>query len=146
MAGGAMRAAVCREAARWIGTPYRHQASRRGVGCDCLGLVLGIWRSLYGHEPERPGPYAPDWAETGEDRLLAAARRHLGELPVARAEPGDLVLFRWRPHLVCMHAGVLTAPDRFVHAYQGTAVVASVLVPQWRRRMAAAFSFPDRES
>ncbi|MGG2476222.1 peptidase P60, partial [Rhizobium sp. BR5] len=22
----------------WIGTPYRHQASLQGVGCDCLGL------------------------------------------------------------------------------------------------------------
>jgi len=25
----------------WIGTPYRHQASLKGVGCDCLGLVRG---------------------------------------------------------------------------------------------------------
>ena len=20
----------------WIGTPYRHQGARKGVGCDCL--------------------------------------------------------------------------------------------------------------
>jgi hypothetical protein len=25
----------------WIGTPYLHQASRRGAGADCLGLVRG---------------------------------------------------------------------------------------------------------
>ena len=52
-----MAARLSREAARkealgiaysWIGTPYRHQASRKGVGCDCLGLVLGVWRELYG--------------------------------------------------------------------------------------------------
>jgi NlpC/P60 family putative phage cell wall peptidase len=36
----------------WIGTPYRHQASLKGVGCDCLGLIRGIWRGVYGHEPE----------------------------------------------------------------------------------------------
>jgi len=47
----------------WIGTPYRHQASLRGVGCDCLGLIRGVWRELYGSEPELPPPYAPDWAE-----------------------------------------------------------------------------------
>jgi NlpC/P60 family putative phage cell wall peptidase len=29
----------------WIGTPYQHQASLKGVGCDCLGLVRGVWRA-----------------------------------------------------------------------------------------------------
>jgi NlpC/P60 family putative phage cell wall peptidase len=48
--------AVVAEAMDWIGTPYRHQASRKGVGCDCLGLVRGVWRALYGREPEAPGP------------------------------------------------------------------------------------------
>ena len=45
------------EAARaWLGTPYHHQASLRGVGCDCLGLVRGVWRELYGPEPEAAPP------------------------------------------------------------------------------------------
>ena len=35
---------------------------------------------------------------------------------------------------------------RFVHAYQGSAVVDSVLVPQWRQRIAGVFAFPDRPS
>ncbi|MEM1422329.1 MAG: peptidase P60, partial [Pseudomonadota bacterium] len=37
---------IAYEASRWIGTPYRHQASLRGVGCDCLGLLRGVWRAL----------------------------------------------------------------------------------------------------
>lgn len=36
---GADVAAVAR---RWIGTPFAHQASVRGVGCDCGGLVKGV--------------------------------------------------------------------------------------------------------
>ena len=56
-----MRERVLDEARRWIGTPYRHQGTRLGVGCDCLGLVRGVWRALYGAEPETPGPYSPDW-------------------------------------------------------------------------------------
>ena len=37
------------EAARdWIGTPYRHQASKKGVGADCLGLLRGGWRDVIG--------------------------------------------------------------------------------------------------
>ena len=141
---GLIAEAVVREALGWVGTPYRHQGSRKGVGCDCLGLLLGVWRALYGAEPERPGPYAPDWAEAGgEDLFLAAARRHCREKPPSERCAGDLVLFRWRPHLPAKHAGIMAGPDRFVHAYQGSAVVVSTLVPQWRRRIAGVFSFPD---
>ena len=54
--------AVLAEALSWVGTPYRHQGSTKGVACDCLGLIRGVWRAVYGTEPERSGAYAPDWA------------------------------------------------------------------------------------
>lgn len=136
--------AVVAEALEWVGTPYRHQGHAKGVGCDCIGLVRGIWRAVLGCEIEPPGPYAPDWAEAGErDFLLEAMRRHFIEKPKASMAEGDVILFRWRPHLPAKHAAILIGPDRFVHAYQGHAVTASRLVPQWRRRIAAAFSFPE---
>ena len=135
--------AVLAEAATWVGTPYRHQGTRKGVGCDCLGLVRGIWREVYRSEPETPGPYAPDWAETGGgDRLIEAARRHCVEKPVAEGEPGDLIVFRWRPRHAAKHLGILLARDSFLHAYEGHAVMVSALVPQWRRRIAGIFAFP----
>lgn len=131
------------QATAWIGTPYRHQGSAKGVGCDCLGLVRGIWRDLYGSEPEQPGAYAPDWADTGgPDQLLEAADRMFERLPTADAAPGDLVLFRWRPVMNCKHAGILVGHGRFIHAYQGHAVLASPLISQWKRRIAGAFAFP----
>lgn len=134
---------VVAEALSWVGTPYRHQASRKGVGCDCLGLARGVWRTLYGDEPEAPGPYSMDWAETGSgDRLLEAARRHFIACPDDALEPGCLVLFRWRPHLPAKHVAVLVSRDAFVHAYEGRAVLVSQLVPQWRRRIAGIFAFP----
>ena len=34
----------------WIGTPYVHQGSACRAGADCLGLVRGVWRGLYGAE------------------------------------------------------------------------------------------------
>ena len=46
------RAEIVRAARSWIGTPYRHQASLKGVGCDCLGLLRGVWREVVGAEPE----------------------------------------------------------------------------------------------
>jgi NlpC/P60 family putative phage cell wall peptidase len=138
---------IVAEALEWVGTPYRHQGSLKGVGCDCLGLVRGVWRAVYGGEPEAPGPYAADWAEaTGEDRLLAAARRHCTAKPRDDAVPGDLLLFRWRPNVPAKHAGILVAADRFIHAYQGHSVLVSALVPHWRRRIAGVFAFPPPSS
>ncbi|MBD8649826.1 C40 family peptidase [Rhizobium sp. CFBP 13726] len=128
----------------WIGTPYRHQGATRGIGCDCIGLIRGIWRDLYGEEPEPVGPYAPDWAERGgEDRLLEAGIRLFGPaLGLGQMQPSDLLLFRWRPDTMVKHAGIFVGPSHFIHAYEQMAVTRSVLVPSWRRKIAAVHRFP----
>ena len=106
-----MRETIIAEARRWIGTPYRHQGADRGVGCDCLGLVRGVWRAVYGRDPEVPPAYSADWAETtGEETLIEAAARHMSAVPPSEMAPGDLLVFRWRPHLPAKHVGILVAP------------------------------------
>lgn len=144
IAPDSLQGSIVTEALAWVGTPYRHHASRKGVACDCLGLVRGVWREIYGYDLAPPGPYAPDWAEaTEQERLLDGLRRHLAEKPVEDAQAGDLIVFRWRPHLPAKHAAILTEPECFVHAYQDHGVTLTRLVPQWRRRIAAAFAFPE---
>lgn len=131
------------EARAWLGTPYQHQCSLKGVGTDCLGLIRGIWRSLYGDEPLVVPPYSPDWAEkNGHETLLEAARDCLVEIAPSTAVPGDILLFRMAPNAPCKHMAILSAPDRMIHAYWGRAVVESFLIPYWRNRIAFAFSFP----
>ncbi len=144
-AGKAPIAARVQAAAlEWVGTPYRHQGSRKGVGCDCLGLVLGVWREVYGVTPEEAPAYARDWAEAlPGDPLLAAARRHCVERMEGAALPGDLVLLRWRDGMAARHMAILIDPGRIVHACEGRAVIVTRLVPQWRRRIAGIFAFPD---
>jgi NlpC/P60 family putative phage cell wall peptidase len=140
---GLTRAAIVAEARAWIGTPYRHQASLKGVGCDCLGLVRGVWRALCGHEPEAVPAYSRDWAEVARCETLAlAAGRHMTEIGCAEFRPGDVLLFRWRAGLTAKHAAIATAPDRMVHAHDGAAVTEIALAPWWRRRLAFAFRFP----
>ena len=135
-----MRAA--REAALWIGTPYVHGASRRGVGCDCLGLVRGVWRAVAGREPERVPPYGPHWGEaSGRETLLEACARHL--VPAGGAvRKGQVLLFRMKERAPAKHLGIAVAGGRFVHAYAGHGVVASPLSQPWARRIAARFDFP----
>lgn len=134
----------------WLGTPYRHQASTRGVGADCLGLVRGVWRDCFGHEPEFVPPYTPDWAErTGEDQLLEAARTHLVECPISAAIPGDVLVFRIASGAPAKHCAILSegsvAGGRILHAYWGRNVCETWLVPWWQRRIAGAFFFPGLE-
>jgi NlpC/P60 family putative phage cell wall peptidase len=137
------RADIVAEARSWIGTPYRHQASLKGVGCDCLGLVRGVWRAVQGDEPEPVPAYSPDWAEaTKFESLAAAASRHFSAVPLADIAPGDVLLFRWRAGLVAKHAAIVTAADRMVHAHDGAAVAEVAITPWWRRRLAYAFRFP----
>jgi len=149
---------IVTEALTWVATPYRHQASLKGVGCDCLGLIRGVWRALYGGEPEAAPDYTPDWAEAkGAETLAEAAGRHMTAVAPDAAEAGDVLLFRWRPNLPAKHAGVLIWPsrselrsssplDRFVHAQEGAAVTTATLTPWWRRRVAYAFRFPGIHS
>ena len=134
--------AVVAAARGWIGTPYLHQASVRGAGCDCLGLLRGVWREVFGAEPEVVPPYTMDWAEPqGIEVLLGAARRHLVEKPVADAAPGDVLVFRMRAGAVAKHVGLMSAPLAFIHSCSGHGVVESALTEAWRRRIAACFEF-----
>lgn len=137
------RAVIVAAAREWLGTPYHHQASLRGVGCDCLGLVRGLWREFHGQEPEAPPPYSPNWAESlGQETLALAALRHLTPVVPQEAQPGDVLLFRWREHLPAKHCAVLSAADRIIHAHDGAAVAEVAFTGWWRRHLSHAFSFP----
>ena len=135
--------AVIAAARAWLGTPYHDQASLRGVGCDCLGLARGVWRDVVGTEPQLIPPYSRDWGETGVCEVLAdGARGMMIEIPVGQIGPGALVLFRMAPRAIAKHVGILTAPDRFIHAYDRLGVIEEALTTTWSRRIAFAFRFP----
>lgn len=142
------REKVVSEARTWLGTPYQHQASLRGVGCDCLGLVRGVWRALHGPEREAPPPYRPDWAELSDDEpLLEGLARSLAAIAPSTARPGDVLVFRMAAGVAAKHCAILSALTptgaRMIHAYWGRACVESWLGPWWRMRLVAAFSFPE---
>ena len=137
---------IVAEARRWLGTPYRHQASALGHGCDCLGLLRGIWRALYGCEPEAVPAYSMDWDEVaGREVLREAAERHLRRRDPGDMQAGDVILFRMRRGAAAKHLGIASGIARgaFIHAYAGHGVVESALTEPWRRRIDAVFAFPD---
>ncbi len=130
----------------WLGTPYHHQACRKHVGCDCLGLVRGMWVELYGAETERAPAYTRDWAEASRtETMLEAAGRHFQEVDIRSMQAGDLVVFRLRENFVAKHAAVLSSDTTMIHAVERTCLSEVALSGWWRRRIAGAFRFPGVE-
>jgi NlpC/P60 family putative phage cell wall peptidase len=127
----------------WIGTPYVHQASVKGVGCDCLGLLRGVWRELYGDEPESVPLYSPDWAEaTGVETMYLALKRHLTEIAPRDIAPGDVALFRMSPRGPAKHCGIVAEKNgvtTLIHARQNKRASEEVLSPFWWQKMRFLF-------
>lgn len=137
-----MRDDIVAVARTWLGTPYRHQASLRGVGCDCLGLVRGIWRELVGPEPEPMRPYSPDWAEAGAgETLLELGDRYFHARPSREWREGDVLVFRFVERAPAKHLAIAVDARRMIHAHDG-ACVAEVAIGGWRHRIARVYSFP----
>lgn len=134
--------AVIAAARVFIGTPYRHQASLAGAGCDCLGLLRGVWRALYGAEPMTVPAYRADMRDPSN---AGALRRAAEALLVAEAGPlaaGQVVLFRIGGMAEPKHCGILVGPARFIHAQERLGVVEADLTEAWARRVSGRFRFP----
>jgi len=118
----------------WVGTPYRHLSATKGAGCDCLGLIRGVWGELYGALPEVPN-YRADMRDHRD--LLAAAEARLAR---AELDAGTIVLFRLGS--VPRHCGIMTGPGRFIHAQERIGVVEANLTEGWLKRVVGCFAFP----
>jgi len=136
-----MSAAIVEAARGWVGTPYRHLAARRGVGCDCIGLIRGVWGEVIGIAPELP-PYRADW----RDGTHSAELRALAEqcLRPGAMGPGAVLLFRIGASMAPRHCGIFVGDGRFVHAQERLGVVEGNLTDGWARRVVSTFAFPEQ--
>lgn len=137
-----MSAAVVAAAREFLGTPYRHQASTIGAGCDCLGLLRGVWRAVVGEEPMVLPAYRADLRDpVNAGALRQAAERFLvvEDGPMAA---GQVLLFRLGTLVEPKHCGILVGESRFIHAQEGLGVVEANLTEAWARRVSGRFRFP----
>jgi NlpC/P60 family putative phage cell wall peptidase len=136
-------------AKEWIGTPYHHQARKKQVGCDCLGLIHGIYDEL-GCPPIDFAPtYSRSWGEAdGKELMLEAAQRylrvkHLSVRNWGGPEPGDILLFRMRKGTVAKHAAIAISNLRMIHAFESNVVAEVNFDAFWCKRTVGVFQFPD---
>lgn len=137
------RAQIVSCARTWVGTPYRHQASVKGRGADCSGLLRGVGAEL-GLALTSRTDYAKQLDVPLEVFLLEISA-NLERIEIADARNGDVLLF-W-----------FEAPDRpyhfafvsdvgIIHAYQSVRkVVETVLSDDWRARIHSAWRVPGVE-
>lgn len=130
------------EARAWLGTPFHWQASLKGVGCDCKGLVWGVARAL--GLPEGESGYAKVanyGARVPVDTLLAGLGATLTR--TVSPEPGDVLLFVMggKPQHLGIHAG-----NEVIHTYNGgpSRVIATRLaLPRKPWPLHSAWRFPS---
>lgn len=94
------RAKLVASARGWIGTPFRHQASVKGQGVDCGGLIRGVLLEV--------GLLPSDYVERMPRDAFAYARRPDGVTlkrycdqyfeETGEARFGDIALFRYAKH------------------------------------------------
>lgn len=128
----------------WLGTSYRHQASCMGVGCDCLGLIRGVWRELYDELTIKIPPYAQFEKDVkGASQLLIAAQKYLCQVETT-PKSGQVLLFQLHRKIPPRHCGIIVNNSKFIHAQERLGVVEVNLDSRWMRRIHSIYSFPEK--
>ena len=139
------RAQVVAEARTWIGTRWHHQASIKGVGSDCIGLVAGVARTLgiVGGDEFAVDPAVRGYGrEPDPDMLLAACARYLEPVHLPEVQLGDILLLRFSSEP--QHFALISQrnPDYMLHAYaQARRIVENRIDAVWRSRIVRAYSY-----
>lgn len=125
---------IIAEAREWIGTPFHHQASAKGVGVDCIGLVGGVLNNL-GVIVTIPKGYAREPDGTLDRELM----RRLTPINI---QSGALLLFRIRSNP--QHVAIATDKG-MIHSYSGGSykVTEHSIDKWWSDRLLKVYALPE---
>lgn len=91
------RRAVIAEARTWLGTPFRHQAKVKGLGCDCAQLVIAAGEAcgLLAIDPAAWRRFAAYGRAPNPKRMEEALRAFMVKIAPSRARLGDVMWLSW---------------------------------------------------
>jgi NlpC/P60 family putative phage cell wall peptidase len=120
-------------------------AASKGVGCDCLGLILGVYKDITGITVPFPMRYSPNWTRTAQHgHALLDALHHLGTPAKHPLQAGDILIFALTDGRI-IHAGIMVEEGNFIHALADPAIAKVTLSPftdPWARRLHARYTLP----
>jgi NlpC/P60 family putative phage cell wall peptidase len=140
--GTATRQDVVTKAREFLGTPFRHQARLKGVGIDCVGLMLctahelGMFHyenAVYGRQPQN-------------GMLVRILRTILDEVPIDDLQIADVMVFWIRPESKAPQHIAIRTDYGMIHTYADVGkVVETTFGKKWRRRLCHVFRFRELE-
>lgn len=138
---------VINEARQWIGCRWEHQACLKGVACDCVGLVRGVHEQLTGDSFSGDYDYPATWhLFKREEKLYEECKKYMNEIPIEDIQPGDILLFAFRPRFPAHHLAILTDENTIIHSYMDVGrVVETSYNAEWKKMTRYAFRFKELE-
>lgn len=123
------------EARSWIGTKFIHQAANKNIGCDCIGLVVGVLKNI---GLEIPPDYNTNYPEIPDGKSLEAKLdRNLKIKNFADVSAGDIFLMKFKEQP--QHVGFISVNHgklSVIHSYKNIGkVVEHRLNPYWQSKI-----------
>ncbi len=133
-----MQHAITVMARQYLGTPFHHQGRLRGIGIDCVGLLVCVGRAL-GLMDHDNATY-PRHPVSG--LLVGELDRCMDAIPVESMREGDLLVF-WLAPRTKLPQHVAFRTDRgIIHTYANVGkVVEHNLSEKWVKRICAVYRF-----
>ncbi|MGN7611889.1 NlpC/P60 family protein [Magnetococcales bacterium HHB-1] len=133
-----IRDRIVTEARSYLGTRFRHQGRLKNIGVDCVGVIVGVAKTLKLANHDETG-YArrPDG-----HHLRHVFTKHMIEIALDVVLPGDVLMFQFNGDP--QHVGFVTQinPTYLIHAWaEMRKVTEHRLDSVWKKRIVAAFRF-----
>jgi cell wall-associated NlpC family hydrolase len=134
------------EALTWLDTPYHHQACLKGVGVDCVNLIVAVGQEAGVLGAVVIEPYNLQWQLHSRDELLLNQLKKYGCRSVELVdpeliEPGLIVTFKYGR--ADSHAGITIGNGEFIHAaIDYGRVVRSPISGLFLNRLSHLFRYP----
>lgn len=127
----------------WLGTPYHHQGRVKGVGVDCIGIIVGVAADLgfnIDKDTYRAYPRQPPRGKSMLHEFAAVCGDPINEIKDLKI--GDLAIF-WMSETSkrAQHCGIISDIG-MIHCYSTVGkVVEHPLDMFWYQRFMCGFKF-----
>lgn len=144
------RDAIVAEARSWVLTPFMHQQRLKGVGVDCVGVIVGTGEScqVLSINPLEWAAFAAYTRQPNPNRMLRGMRKFLVELETPReqiAPIGSIGWFGWREGIP-MHLAIVAEYEgrpTMIHAYEPIKkCVENTIDSEWLGRLQSWWAYP----
>ncbi len=144
------RQMVCETARSYENTPFHHLGRQKGVGVDCVGLVICVAEDL-GLSDVHGVPFLrhdyPDYSpQPLGDFVLLECKRRMSEKIINNMCAGDVITMKV-PYSSC-HAGIVVERSGVLHVVHSLnsstvpRVMEHIIDKVWRHAITGVFSLP----